>query len=133
MPTVDRVIPLLVYENLPTAHDFLVDAFGFEPGGVHYDDDGSPLHAEVRAGHTTIWMHRVVAEQRLNTPRVVESVSGLVVFVDDVDAHYARAVAAGASVDSEPRDQPYGEREYGARDLEGHRWWFVMPIVAPVA
>ena len=132
MPTVDRVIPLLVYENLPATHDFLVDAFGFEAGGVHYDDDGGPLHAEVRAGDTTIWMHRVVAEQRLNTPRAVESVSGLVVFVDDVDAHYARAVAAGASVDGEPRDQPYGEREYGARDVEGHRWWFVMPIAARV-
>ena len=48
--------------------------------------------------------------------------------VDDVDAHYARARAAGASIDGEPQDMPYGLREYGARDLEGHRWWFSSPV-----
>jgi uncharacterized glyoxalase superfamily protein PhnB len=56
--------------------------------------------------------------------------SGLVVHVDDVDAHYQRARSAGARIDSEPVDQPYGQREYGARDLEGHRWWFAAPVKA---
>jgi MerR family transcriptional regulator, thiopeptide resistance regulator len=54
--------------------------------------------------------------------------SGLVVQVDDVDAHYQQARAAGARIDNEPVDQPYGQREYEARDPEGHRWWFATPL-----
>ena len=46
----------------------------------------------------------------------------------DVDAHYAKARERAASVESEPKDQPYGQREYGARDPEGHRWWFDSPL-----
>ncbi len=49
---------------------------------------------------------------------------GLAVLVDDVDAHCEHARAAGAVIDHRPQDQPYGRREYGARDPEGHRWWF---------
>jgi uncharacterized glyoxalase superfamily protein PhnB len=49
---------------------------------------------------------------------------GLVVFIDDVDAHYMRARARGAQTEGEPKDMPYGQREYGVRDREGHRWWF---------
>ncbi len=48
--------------------------------------------------------------------------------VDDVDTHYAQARASGARIESEPQDMPYGQREYGARDPEGHRWWFAAPL-----
>lgn len=44
--------------------------------------------------------------------------------VPDPDAHHVRAVTAGADVVSGPLDQPYGSREYGARDLEGIHWSF---------
>jgi uncharacterized glyoxalase superfamily protein PhnB len=54
----------------------------------------------------------------------------LTVFVDDVDAHFERVRSGGVPTDSDPMDQPYGQREYGVRDLEGHRWWFVAPIEA---
>jgi uncharacterized glyoxalase superfamily protein PhnB len=68
------------------------------------------------------------AEHRLNSPLASDVAhSGLFVYVDNVDAHYERARAAGALIDSQPVDQPYGQREYGARDLEGHRWWFATP------
>jgi uncharacterized glyoxalase superfamily protein PhnB len=53
---------------------------------------------------------------------------GLSVRIPDVDAHYARVKAAGAQVEREPTDQPYGLREYGVRDLEDHRWWFSSPL-----
>jgi uncharacterized glyoxalase superfamily protein PhnB len=46
------------------------------------------------------------------------------VFVDDVDAHHARAVVAGANVIFAPIDQPYGQREYGVSDPEGRIWSF---------
>jgi MerR family transcriptional regulator, thiopeptide resistance regulator len=131
MPAFERIIPLLVYEDIPAAHDFLVNAFGFEAGRIERDGSGQPVHAEVRVGTDTIWLHRVRAEHGLASPHVVDvSHSGLVVHVDDVDAHYERARAAGASVDAKPADMPYGQREYGAVDPEGHRWWFATPTPA---
>jgi uncharacterized glyoxalase superfamily protein PhnB len=51
--------------------------------------------------------------------------------VDDVDAHFARARAGGATIASEPADQEYGERSYRAIDPEGQRWIFGTPLAAP--
>lgn len=127
----ERVIPLLVYRDIQAAHDFLVQAFGFEPVGVQRGPDGDPVHGEVSVGGTAIWLHRVTTEHQLNSPESLAMASGgLVVHVADVDAHFAQARAAGARVDYEPTDQPYGQREYGARDTEGHRWWFATAIAA---
>ena len=129
VPAFERIIPLLTYQDIPAAHDFLVRAFGFDAGGVYRNADGQPVHGEVRVGGTSIWLHRVTAEHKLNSPLAADVAnSGLVVYVDDVDAHYERARAAGATIDADPADQPYGQREYGARDLEGHRWWFATPV-----
>jgi uncharacterized glyoxalase superfamily protein PhnB len=131
MPTFDRIIPVLTYRDISAAHDFLVRAFGFLSGGVHRSPNGEPVHGEVRAGDAPIWLHRVTAEHHLDSPLAVDVAnSGLVVYVDDVDAHCRQARSAGARIDSEPVDQPYGQREYGARDPEGHRWWFVTPLNA---
>ena len=51
--------------------------------------------------------------------------------VPDVDAHCARSRAEGADVTRDPSDQPYGQREYEARDPEGHRWWVATVIDRP--
>ena len=48
----------------------------------------------------------------------------LYVSISELDAHYARAKAAGASIVQEPRDTSYGARGYYARDLEGFLWGF---------
>ncbi len=48
----------------------------------------------------------------------------LTVFVDDVDAHYVRAKAAGAKILEEPHETEYGEYQYAAEDLDGHHWLF---------
>ena len=131
MSDFERLIPTLIYQDIPAAHDFLVKAFGFKGGGVHRNAEGQPIHAEVRAGEAAIWLHRVTEEHGLHSPLVSDVAnSGLLVHVNDVDARYERARAAGARIDSQPVDQPYGQREYGARDLEGHRWWFATPFGA---
>jgi uncharacterized glyoxalase superfamily protein PhnB len=124
------VIPLLVYRDIQAAHDFLVRAFGFESSGVDRTPDGQVVHGEVRVGDTVIWMHRVTADHQLASPQqqTTDAGGGMVVYVPDVDAHFAQARAAGATIDSEPTNQPYGQREYGARDPEGHRWWFATPV-----
>ena len=131
MPNLERIIPVLTYQDIAAAHDFLVLAFGFTGGGVHRNAEGQAVHGEVRAGNTTVWLHRVMAEHQLDSPQVSDVAnSGLFVYVDDVDAHYEQARMAGARIDSQPVDQPYGQREYGARDLEGHRWWFATPTLS---
>lgn len=122
------VIPVLVYEDIEAAHDFLIAAFGFVSGGLHHDDSGTVVHGEVRHRDNPIWLHRVTAEYELDAPsRASAAHGGLEVLVDDVDAHYERSLSAGARIDREPSDQDYGLREYGARDPEGHRWWFSSP------
>src|SRR5215211_1951920 len=105
MTEFDRVIPLLVCRDIQAAHDFLCQAFGFESGGVEKTANGRAVHGEVRVGGTAIWLHRVTAEHKLASPETVETAgAGIVVHVADVDAHFARARAAGAKIDQEPTD-----------------------------
>jgi len=52
----------------------------------------------------------------------------MAVMVDDVDAHCRHAKSEGAQIDYEPVDQPYGYREYSARDCEGQLWSFMKPL-----
>lgn len=128
MATFIRVIPILVYRDIPAAHDFLVNAFGFTSGGVERDGDGQAVHGEVRAGDAIFWLHRSL-DHKLVSPQGMDTLtSGVVVHVDDVDAHCERARQAGARIDREPEDMPYGQREYEARDPEGHLWWFATPL-----
>jgi uncharacterized glyoxalase superfamily protein PhnB len=129
MSDIERIIPTLVYEDVVAAHDFLVEVFGFESGGVDCNPSGVPVHAEVRSNDQVIWLHRVVKELDLVSQRSLSGASsGLVVHLANVDAHYERAQRAGARIEREPQDMPYGQREYGVRDLEGHRWWFATPL-----
>jgi MerR family transcriptional regulator, thiopeptide resistance regulator len=125
------IIPVLVYEDIRAAHDFLVGALGFTSAGLHEEPPGQVVHGEVRAGGRRIWLHRVSDEHGLDTPQSIgRAAGGIVVHVDDVDAHCERAPAAGADITSEPRDQDYGQREYAVRDPEGHSWWIATPTAA---
>ena len=123
------VIPILVYEDIEAAHAFLIEAFGFTSGGLHRTEEGTVVHAEVRIGGVAIWLHAVAEDHQMTSPRTsTHSHGGLEVIVQDVDDHYTRSKAAGARIDRAPTDQPYGLREYGARDPENHRWWFSSPL-----
>jgi uncharacterized glyoxalase superfamily protein PhnB len=134
MNSISRVVPILVYDNIATAHDFLIGAFGFTSGGLHRTPDGQVVHGEVRAGENVIWLHRAVAELKMCSPRLLPAASsGLVVYVANVDAHFERARSRGAQIDREPQDMPYGQREYGATDREGHRWWFAALLQPEVS
>nr|WP_269781629.1 VOC family protein [Nocardia bovistercoris] len=121
---------MLVYRDLVGAHTWLVEVFGFAPGGLTYDESGRVVHGEVHVGDGVIWLHREAPEHRLLSPLATGGAltASLAVAVDDVDAHHERVAATGASVDYPPVDQPYGFREYSARDLEGHLWSFQTPI-----
>lgn len=121
-------ISILVYEDIPAAHDYLVRVFGFDEGQLARTDDGTCVHGEVRAGDGVIWLHRVAPEFGLASPKTLGAATGTTaVMVDDVDAHHRHAVSEGADIVYPPTDMPYGFREYGARDPEGGLWSFMTP------
>ncbi len=91
-----------MYEDIEAGHDYLVNVFGFESGGVERTPDGTVVHAEVRTRNGPIWLHRET--DGLKAPRNLPAQhGGLSVFVDDVDEHFARVKAAGTLVDASPR------------------------------
>ena len=127
-PRFTDVVPLLTCSDIGTEHDFLVTVLGFTSGGIERMPDGTVVHAEVTAGSRRIWLHRADPGDNLVPPRLSGSAAGgLVIHVTDVDAHHERARAGGADVLYEPRDEDYGQREYGVRDPEGHLWWIATP------
>jgi MerR family transcriptional regulator, thiopeptide resistance regulator len=128
------VIPLIACEDIGATHDFLVGSLGFSSAGLERESDGRVVHGEVRAGERRIWLHLTTVEHGLATPRTLgASGGGIVVLVDDVDAHFERARAAGATILSDPTDKEYGQREYGVVDPDGHSWWFATPTAPPGA
>lgn len=128
------VVPLLVCADIQAEHDFLVDVLGFTSRDIERMADGSVVHAEVRAGSRRVWLHRTDEAGGLVPPaRSGTSGGGIVVHVRDVDGHYDRARARGAEIIYQPRDEDYGQREYGVRDPEGHLWWIATPLEAEAA
>lgn len=122
------VIPLLACSDIAGEHDFLVTVLGFDSGGVESMADRTVVHAEVSAGSRRTWLHRADEAGGLLPPgRSGTAGGGIVVHVDDVDSHHDRARAAGADILYPPRDEDYGQREYGIRDPEGHLWWIATP------
>ena len=123
------MIPVLVYADIAAAHDFLVTVFAFESGGVHYTADGTAVHAEVRMGGSPIWLHAVVPESEMARPEIRGTLTGVSRSLSMTSTPTSRTAATAArSIDRPPSDQPYGLREYGARDLENHRWYFSSPV-----
>jgi DNA-binding transcriptional MerR regulator/uncharacterized glyoxalase superfamily protein PhnB len=126
---VQRRISVVVYADIEAAYAFLVEVFGLGPGLLTRAPDGTAVHGEVQAGDGVIWLHPESPEHGMASPRTVGAVtSSVVVLVDDVDAHHRHAVARGARVVYPPIDQPYGYREYSARDLEDGLWSFMKPL-----
>jgi len=127
--TAHRRISFLVYDDVEAAHDHLVRVFGLGAGQLTRDDDGNVVHAEIHAGDGVIWLHPESSTYGLASPRSVgKATAGVAVMVDDVDAHFRHASELGATIAYEPVDQPYGYREYSARDLEGGLWSFMQPL-----
>lgn len=125
----NRRIAILVYDDLEAAVDYLTRVFGFGPGELTRDPDGLVVHAEIEAGDGELWLHPESSEFALATPNRLQGSSGtMAILVDDVDEHHRHAAAEGATIRYEPTDQPYGYREYGAVDLDGHLWSFMKPL-----
>ncbi len=118
MPT-QSIFPVIRYRDCDRAISWLSEAFGFEEKAVYRGDDGAIHHAELRLGDGLIMLG-----QDNGTSAQPHHRHSIYVAVSDPDGHCAHAKAAGAEITRELCDQPYGSREYGARDLEGNAWSF---------
>lgn len=125
-----RIVPYLYYADGAAALDFLAKAFGFRERQAIKRGDGSLMHAEVGFADNVVMLGTPLdaAGRPLGFRELPARHSSVMCHVDDVDAHHARAVAAGAEITSPVADQPYGERMYTAVDPEGHVWHFSTPI-----
>lgn len=117
-------IAFLTYDNASKAVDWLEQAFGFERSAVHEGPNGKIAHAELRLGDGMVMLGPAGDNDfGLKTPRELGAVNqGVYLIVDHVDAHFERAVGAGAEVVQELHDTDYGSRTYMARDPEGNLW-----------
>jgi uncharacterized glyoxalase superfamily protein PhnB len=114
--------PVLKYRDAHAAFDFLERAFGFERLSVFEGEKGGVGHAELSFdGQVVMSGSADEGDQRFNEGIGRASVY---VVVDDPDSLYARAKEAGAEIVMEPTDQPYGSRDFIARDPEGNLWSF---------
>jgi uncharacterized glyoxalase superfamily protein PhnB len=124
-------IPVLPYVDIRAAHDFFVNLIGLESAGL-VEHDGRVIHGEVRAGDRRFWLHESASALTAPGEAGVRT-GGIVLHVADVDSHCERVRVAGATILREPTDEDYGQREYGARDPEGHDWYIATPLAAPDA
>ena len=117
-----NIFPALRYRNGAAAVDWLGRAFGFEKHMVVPGVEGNVAHAEMKLGSGMIMVGSGKHDGPDDPWGTVQQ--GVYVQVDDVDAHYARARAAGAEIVRPLQDTDYGSREYSVRDPEGHLWSF---------
>lgn len=124
------LIPCLGYKDADAAVDWLCEAFGFEQHAVYRDDAGQVVHAELTFANGMIMIGPDNGGEFGKLVMTLPERAGgrctqtLYVIVEDVDAHYARASAAGAETMIAPRGESYGGRSYSVRDPEGHAWSF---------
>ena len=124
---IPRITPYLLYEDVAGALDWLTRAFGFRERMRIPGPDGKVGHAEMELADGIIMMG-CPGPQYQNPKRVGHVTQNLYVYVDDVDKHFEKAKKEGATILEEPKDQFYGDRRYGAVDLEGHHWYFAQHV-----
>lgn len=120
------VTPFLVVEGAAKMIDFLKAAFDAQEITRMPGKDGTVAHAELRIGDSMI-MVADAAPQYPARPGMI----GL--YVEDADATYARAIAAGATSLHEVADQFYGDRSGAVQDASGMQWWISTHVedIAP--
>ena len=134
------VAPTLVYADVSAAITWLCQTFGFRER-FRYGPPERPEGAQLAVGAGAVFLTRARQGQSptwgdpaaLAPPRPGEVTHLISVHVTDVDAHFARARQHGAHILHPPETHPFGERQYTAEDLGGHRWTFTQSVadVAP--
>jgi uncharacterized glyoxalase superfamily protein PhnB len=124
------IVPQIPYQNIGDALSFLERAFGFREllSSRLVGRDGVIHHANVEFGDGVIGIGTQGAHGAISPRSAGVTSQYISVAVADVDAHYRRALGAGARIADEPHDESPGIRAYEALDLEGHRWRFLQGL-----
>jgi uncharacterized glyoxalase superfamily protein PhnB len=130
-----RISSALFYDDARQAIDWLGRAFGFELKLLVEGDGGRVEHSELTFGEGLIMVGATQKADYRRSPKAIGSANTqcLMIYVDDVEAHCARARAAGATILREPETHDYGsdywsDRGYECADPEGHRFWFMQRL-----
>jgi uncharacterized glyoxalase superfamily protein PhnB len=130
-----RISSSLFYQDPDLAIAWLGRAFGFEPRIIVEGEGGVVIHSELVFGDGVVMVSPAASRPWHRSPGALGGANSqaLLVYVDDVEAHCARARAAGARIAVEPTTTDYGaeywtDRTYEAVDLEEHHWWFAQRI-----
>jgi uncharacterized glyoxalase superfamily protein PhnB len=130
-PVRPSIVPLLWYDRPRAAIDWLQTAFGFEAVMVVSGDEESVIHSELTLGGGSVY---VVGPSSMGQGGATPAQAGgrntqsvCVNLTEGLDALCEQARAAGAKIQREPADQPYGDRVFTCLDPEGHSWAFAQP------
>lgn len=129
-----RISTALYYEDPAAAIDWLCEAFGFEVQLKIEGEDGRIEHSELCYGDGLIMVGPERAAEPFTHMTAPTSLKGantqnMMVYVDDLAAHYEQAKKAGAEITMEPETHDYGDdywadRSYVCKDVGGHHWYF---------
>jgi PhnB protein len=121
-PGYHSVNPYLVVDDSAAAIDFYVKAFGAVEV-ARFEHEGRIGHAEVRLGDSTIMLSDEWPEWGYRSAKHIGATPvSLMVYVDDVDAIFTRAIKSGATERSPVQDMFYGDRSGNLTDPFGHQW-----------
>jgi uncharacterized glyoxalase superfamily protein PhnB len=119
------IFPILRYNDARGAIRWLCQAFGFVEVFSVPESGPHVRHAQLKLGADLIMVGSVRPDDGIASPQALGSATQmLAVYVEDPDAHFERAQAAGARILAPPNDTDFGSREYHVVDLEGHPWTF---------
>jgi len=123
------VIPTMRYKDAPAAIDWICSAFGFEEHLVVPGEYGTIVHAQLRYGNAMIMLGSATDNEYgtfIKPPKDLDGINtqAAYIIVEEIDEHYRRAIAAGADIIMDIKDEDYGGRGYSCKDPEGHIWNF---------
>ena len=124
--------PMLTVKDIPRAADFYTKAFGFKLRGIMNGPDGKPMHAELKLRDTTLMLGPESPEwQSFGARSIGGTPVTLYILVENVDAVFKDAVAAGAQVLMPPNDMFWGDRCFNVADPEGNKWMVATHAAEP--
>ena len=127
------VTPYLIVTRAADAIEFYTRAFGAEELMRFDGPDGGIAHAELQIGNSRIMLADENPQMGFRSPQSLGgSGIGIMVYVDDVDSVFTRALDAGAKTHQEVTNQFYGDRSGTLIDPFGH-WWTVATHVEDVS
>lgn len=121
MDTYSTLTPYLVVRDADAEIRFLKAAFGATESLCQRNEAKAVIHAEFKVGDSLLMLGQANSDWKAVS-------AALYLWVPDVDATYARALAAGAASQSAPEDKPYGHRNAGVIDSNGITWWIGSPV-----